>query len=150
MKPSATLLRVLDANLNRAREGLRVCEDLIRFDGAGRRQVERLRGIRHALTRCVQALPVSHVDLLRARDSRRDAGRWLYPSSVESPDQLLLLNLQRAKEAMRVIEESVRVLAPPSVTRFQQLRFRLYDAERDVLLDVAVVRHRGRRSRQGT
>lgn len=150
MRSSVTLLRALDANLNRAREGLRVCEDLIRFDGAGRCEVERLRGIRHALARCVLALPVSHADLLRARDARRDAGRRLYPSSVESPDQLLLINLQRAKEAMRVIEESVRVLAPPCVTRFQQLRFRLYDAERDVLLNVAVVRHRRRRSRQGT
>ena len=150
MTSSSVLLRALDANLNRAREGLRVCEDLVRFDGAGRGQVERLRGIRHALTRCVHALPVSTTDLVRARDTRRDAGRRLYPSSVTSPDQLLFINLQRAKEALRVIEESVRVLAPPCVTRFQQLRFRLYDAERDVLLNVAAVRHRGRRSLQGT
>ena len=60
--PREQILRVLDANINRAREGLRVCEDLVRFCLAaptakkpgGRRwrvHIQRLRALRHALGR---------------------------------------------------------------------------------------------------
>ncbi|MBI3319532.1 MAG: hypothetical protein HYZ89_02975 [Candidatus Omnitrophica bacterium] len=150
--PRDRLLRVLDANINRAREGLRVCEDVVRFclsapdakHERGRRfrsHVQSLRVLRHALDAAVRGLPVKPLELARARDSRRDPGRRFASSSVESIERLLLINLQRAKEALRVLEESCRVVAPRSRSHFQHLRFRAYDVERHLLIALAALRH---------
>lgn len=148
MPTRSALLRVVDANLNRAHEGLRVCEDLVRFVLGRPRHVRSLRGIRHALTPQALGLARFSTALLQARDSVRDPGRRFVPSRVDSVGQLLLINLQRAKEAVRVLEESARLLAPRQAGFLQQLRFRLYDVERDLLLELATVRHRRRRSRR--
>ena len=44
------LYRVMDANLNRAKEGLRVCEDICRFVYDQRQWTSGLKTIRHQLT----------------------------------------------------------------------------------------------------
>lgn len=139
-----TLARIIDANVNRAFEGLRVCEDLLRFSTPPRSSWRQLRALRHALSTEVARLPMSLVQQLAARDSARDPGHVARPSSsrVRSLNRLLLINLQRAKEALRVLEETSRVVAPRQVAAFQCLRFRLYDVERNVLLHLAPVRHR--------
>jgi thiamine-phosphate pyrophosphorylase len=148
MPTRSALLRVVDANLNRAHEGLRVCEDLVRFILERPRHVRSLRGIRHALTPQALGLARFSTALLQARDSVRDPGRRFIPSRVDSVEALLLINFQRAKESVRVLEESARLLAPRHAGGLQQLRFRLYDVERDLLLDVAALRDRRRRSRR--
>ena len=139
------LLRMVDANLNRAGEGLRVAEDLCRFCLAHPRAAAQLRSLRHALAQCARRLPVTARDLVASRDSRRDPGRSNPSGPAASLEHLLLINLQRAKEALRVLEESSRLLAPRETAAFQRLRFRTYDAERDLLLLLAPVRHPRRR-----
>ena len=44
------LLRIIDANLNRAREGLRVCEDISRFALGDKTATRALKSIRHGAT----------------------------------------------------------------------------------------------------
>lgn len=144
MTSRATLLRVLDVNINRAQEGLRVSEDLVRFCLRSPGHVQALRRVRHALSRAIHGLAISPAERAAARDSVNDPGRRMYPTAVGSVERLLLINLQRSKEAVRVMEEASRVVCPHQAKRFQRLRFRLYDAERDLLLSVAAVRHRGR------
>ena len=143
MRAPRQLLRAIDANVNRALEGLRVCEDVVRFCFGSDRHTRALRALRHAVSQQARRLPVSPTELLQTRDSRRDPGRRAKASAVRSLEQLLLINLQRAKEALRVLEECSRILAPGQARRFQQLRFRTYDAERSLLLDLATLRHRG-------
>ena len=133
------LLRLIDANANRALEGLRVCEDIARFHLVAPAAFRRLRGLRHAVARSLRRLPVEPARLIRSRESHRDIGRRAPTSRVASLEQLLLINFQRAKEALRVLEESARLLAPHHAASFQQLRFRTYEAERDLLL--ATLRH---------
>ncbi len=136
-----SLLRLVDANTNRALEGLRVCEDIVRFSWEMPRLFRQLRTVRHAIAKSVRQLPVPVEDLLRARESRVDIGRRSSASRIESLERLLVLNLQRAKESLRVLEECSRVLAPRQTAVFQQLRFRVYEVERDLLLRVAALRH---------
>lgn len=141
-------LRILDANGNRAREGLRVCEEVLRLGVGAPSRFRRVRSLRQSLNRQLRRLPVRSEELLRARDVRHDPGRRLPPTRVGSLGQVLLINLQRTKEALRVLEECVRLLAPREVKGFQRLRFRTYDVERDLLLRMATLRHsRSRRSR---
>ena len=144
-------VRMLDANANRALEGLRVCEEIIRFGCEAPSAFHRLRALRHALARAMNGVPVSPRERVGARESRRDIGRRAAASRVASLERLLLINFQRAKEALRVLEECSRMVAPRHTAGFQRLRFRTYEVEREILLGMAAVRHhrpgRSRRSR---
>ena len=136
------VLRMLDANANRALEGLRVCEDVVRFHLGASRVFRHIRALRHGVAAAVARLPVRPTELVRARDSARDPGRSAPASAVPSLERLLLINFQRAKEALRTLEEAARLLAPRHTAAFQRLRFRTYEVEREALLRVAAVRHR--------
>ena len=138
-----SLLRLLDANANRALEGLRVCEDIARFHLESPQGFRRLRSLRHAVAAAVKALPVGPTDSARARESGRDLGRRAEASSsVKSLERLLLIDFQRVKESLRVLEECARLMAPRRMMRFQELRFRTYEVERDLLLSLETVRDR--------
>ena len=137
------LWRLVDANLNRAHEGLRVCEDVARFGLGWQPPYRRLRAIRHGLDAQVRRAGVRATQLVRARDSRRDPGRRARSPSVASLEQLFVMNLQRTKEALRALEEASRIFAPDATPGFQQLRFRTYDVERTLVLRLAAVRDRG-------
>jgi len=136
------LLRMLDANANRALEGLRVCEDVVRFHLGTPRIFRRIRALRHGVAEALTRLPVRPTELVRARNSARDPGRTAPATAVPSLERLLLINFQRAKEALRVLEEAARLLAPRQTAAFQRLRFRTYEAEREALLRVEALRHR--------
>ena len=135
------LLRAVDANVNRTREGLRVCEDLVRFCLESRVLFQRMRAIRRALDRHLKQSTFTSVELVRARRSPQDPGRTSVPLLADSVEQLLLINLQRTKESLRVLEESSRVLSPQQAEGFQHLRFQVYHAERTILLFLATLRH---------
>jgi thiamine-phosphate pyrophosphorylase len=132
--PSNTALRLIDANANRALEGLRVCEEIARFHLESPAGFRRIRGLRHEVAQAISALPVDVAARLRARASRRDLGRRSPASQVESLERLLLINFQRAKEALRTLEECARFIAPRHAGSFQRLRFHTYEVERALLL----------------
>jgi thiamine-phosphate pyrophosphorylase len=46
---------------------------------------------------------------------------------------LLISNMKRAQESLRVLEESSKIVAPKKSKSFQTLRFRLYELEKKVL-----------------
>lgn len=135
------ILRLVDANANRALEGLRVCEDIVRFYVESPQLFRRLRALRHAIGATVRRLPAGASALAQARESRRDLGRRTSSSSVAALETLLVINFQRAKEALRVLEECSRLLDLRSSSSFQRLRFQTYEAERDTLRRLAAVRH---------
>ena len=63
---SVAVLRILDAAANRAREGLRVTEDYVRFALDDRHLTEQLKRLRHELAEAVSPLPAGR-RLSRAR-----------------------------------------------------------------------------------
>ena len=136
-----SVLRIVDANANRALEGLRVGEDIVRFHLEDARAFRRLRTLRHAVARTVTRLPVGRVELVRSRNSGRDLGRQAPGSRISSLEQLLLINLQRTKESLRALEECARLVAPRQTPDFQRLRFRTYEVERDLLIKLSALRH---------
>ena len=136
-----SILRLLDANANRSLEGVRVCEEIIRFHWNHPALFRRLRDLRHDIAQAIQQLPVTPVDLVQARAVQGDVGRQAPSTSVASLERLLVINLQRGKESLRMLEECTRVIAPRHAAPFQRLRFRLYALERTILLRLAAVRH---------
>ena len=120
--------RILDANLNRAREALRVLEDLARFHHDDAALAASLKAARHALD--VQARP--HIRaFLEARDSEGDVGRD-GDLAVEEPRPLGSVaeaNFKRAQEALRTIEEVAKGRFPPMSAAAHRWRYALYTAE---------------------
>ena len=53
------ILRVIDANFNRAREGLRVCEDVCRFFCDHKSLTVKYKLLRHELTQAVCSLKMA-------------------------------------------------------------------------------------------
>ncbi len=124
------LCRILDANLDRAREGLRIIEEWCRFglnsaDLAG--ECKQLR----------QELAFWHTSELRsARDTPADPGTELTHPQEEQRSglqQLLEANFCRVEEALRVLEEYGKVYDPNMGKAFKQMRYRVYTLESDLL-----------------
>ena len=122
---------LLDANVNRAREGLRVIEDTARFVLHEARASAALRQIRHRLDRLVRA---HYRGLLSSRDVGHDPGRSnrAVPYRGGIPE-LLAANFKRCEESLRALEEYGRVLSKGVVTAAQALRFEVYAWEKRFL-----------------
>ncbi len=142
------LLRMIDANLNRSSEGLRVLEDFARFLLNDAELGQRLRTLRHDLARETKSLSLG---LLSQRDSEHDVGHPYRVSPSEkklnmkttSPQGLLDLvtaNAKRVEESLRVIEELAKLpeMSPMlNSARFEQARFNLYTLERYLVSKVS-------------
>jgi thiamine-phosphate pyrophosphorylase len=126
----AARFRVLDANLNRAREGLRVLEDTARFVWDDRALFEALRDARHRLDRVTRR---SYPRLVAARDSGADPGRRVPEATKRTWFGLVAANFRRVEEALRVLEEYGKVFSPRGVGEMKALRYRLYVLEKTVL-----------------
>jgi thiamine-phosphate pyrophosphorylase len=128
---AASIWRVLDANANRAREGLRVVEDTARFVLVRQDASDALRKIRHRLDEMVRD---HYATLLRHRDVEGDLGRenvsTPHPAGVPA---ILASNFKRCEEALRVLEEYGRVVAPRAVKGMQALRYDVYQWEKKLL-----------------
>jgi thiamine-phosphate pyrophosphorylase len=122
--------RLLDANLNRAREGLRVIEDTARFVWADAALYKRIRAIRHEL-HAVSAK--SYKFLVSARESGDDAGRKLKEGPRSSLSAVVGSNIRRAEEAVRVLEEYSKFLSQQAAPAFKRIRYRLYTLEKDLV-----------------
>ena len=137
------LLRVIDANLNRAREGLRVCEEVARFVLNDPRLTRRCQQLRYELNTLAKRF--SKKKLLESRDVRRDVGRPAERVSAGKhrgyPD-LVRANALRAQEALRVLEEFTRLKSLALSTKFGSVRFRVYSLEQDLFAKLPPVRHR--------
>ncbi len=141
--PSKAVLRVLDANLNRAKEGLRVCEEVARLVMDDVSLTRRCQRLRYSLDQAASLLPKDQ--LLRARDSRSDVGRPALRGSARRhrkvPD-LAAANLKRVQEALRVLEEFSRLARPSAGRVFGTLRFKAYSLEQAFHTKSETLRHR--------
>jgi thiamine-phosphate pyrophosphorylase len=129
--PDRTIWRILDANLNRAREALRVIEELARF-GLDRSDVTAdLKALRHDLAAVAAVLPQS--ELLAARDAALDVGAELTTPAESRRDDVQAVataSLKRLQEALRAIEEYGKVINPNFSAAIERLRFRAYTLEK--------------------
>lgn len=124
------IYRIVDANFNRCREGLRVVEDIFRFllaDDALRRNV---RTLRHSLDKISE--PGLRNRLLRARDSVDDLGKAADSLEMNRKNvaDVFYVNLQRAKESLRVLEEFLKLTDTGYVKTIKKARYGLYTIEK--------------------
>jgi thiamine-phosphate pyrophosphorylase len=124
-----SVFRILDANFNRAREALRVLEDLARFHHDDAPLAASLKEARHSLDR--EARPHLHA-FVGARDSDRDVGRNgdLAVRAARPLAEVAQANFKRAEEALRTIEEVSKGRFGPMSGTAHRLRYALYSVEK--------------------
>lgn len=125
--------RIIDANINRAKEGLRVCEEITRFILNDRALTRGLKGIRHSLDILIKRLP-GKKELLKERESSRDVGRKIYKNELKRNgiQDIFFANIQRVKESIRVMEEFTKLINKSLAVKFKELRYEVYILEKKV------------------
>ncbi|MFA5100516.1 MAG: thiamine-phosphate pyrophosphorylase [Candidatus Omnitrophota bacterium] len=129
---SSGIYRIIDANANRLKEGLRVCEEVSRFILDDNRLTRDLKNIRHEVDGLMAAL-TSRSACLSGRDSAHDTGRTIHTSRElerAGVGDIFCANIQRAKESIRVLEEFSKILNRKSALGFKDLRYRVYGIEK--------------------
>ena len=134
---SSQTLRIIDANLNRIGESLRLLEDMARFLLNDATLSKQLKAMRHELA---PKEPSTKEQLLQARNSEGDIGVDIEVSQQTKKRELpatIIANARRAQESLRVIEELAKI---PDISlksdRFKRARFNLYDIEKALLSGV--------------
>ena len=137
-----TTLRMIDANLNRLTEGLRVCEDITRFVLNDRSLQTALKIIRHEV-RSLNAEITSRFDMISARNIEKDVGRHSTASELNRKCflDIFIANAQRVKESIRTLEEICKLLDPDISSGFKKLRFNFYTEEKNTLTSLLKHEH---------
>ena len=123
--------RIIDANLNRAKEGLRVCEEITRFILDNHRFTALFKKFRHQIDELAREIyPVSA--LLSQRKSNRDVGRFNSSGELKRNNckDIFWANIQRIKESLRVLEEFSKLTDTKVAMGFKQLRYKVYEIEK--------------------
>lgn len=114
--------RIIDANLNRASEGLRVIEEIARFILSDTELSARLKTIRHELQKFFD---VEYDNLLDSRDTLNDVGcNIINPDKKESLDSIFKANFKRVEEAFRVLNQYASL--------DDSYRYRIYTIEKEM------------------
>lgn len=139
--------RIIDANANRAREALRVLEDIARFALDDADLSASLKSLRHDLRAALDGLAIDKGVLLSSRDTEGDVG-----TAISTPAEyartglrdIALAAASRLTEALRSIEEAAKALpvsSKPAIkpainpaAAFESLRYRAYSAEISLIL----------------
>lgn len=126
---SAEIFRVIDANLNRLKEGIRVVEDLMRYLYNNKNLSKKLKSLRHL------ARYDNTEILLKHRDSINDVLRPSVESELNRNDlnSIIIANFKRAQESARVLEELFKLEDIKQSESFKYIRYELYTAEKEVI-----------------
>lgn len=124
-------LRLIDANLNRLREGIRVVEDIFRYVYNDKNTALKLKNLRHL------ARTNNYNEMLINRDVENDVLRESIKSEQNRDDlpSILVANFKRAQESARVLEEFCKLISIEDSENFKYIRYELYNLE-TVLINI--------------
>ncbi len=124
------IYQIIDANLDRAREGLRVLEDWARFGLGEDKYVEKIKNFR-------QILGKNHLEVYKqSRNHTEDKCKGLAHQEQinrKTSEQTISSNSGRVQEALRVIEEFSRLHNHELSKIASEIRYEIYTIEIDLL-----------------
>ena len=123
-------LRTIDANFNRFKEGIRVVEDILRYE-FNSPLAKKLKDLRHI------KLP-NYEEIIKQRDAINDI---LKPSTEDelkrnSLKDIIISNLKRSEESARVLEEVYKLIDIKTSEKFKNARYKLYEYEKEIILSI--------------
>lgn len=131
---STALLRLVDANLNRLKEGIRVVEDICRFVFEFKDEASRLKALRH------NARSSELLEALKHRDTNTDILKSTTKTEKnrENIASLLIANFKRAQESARTLEEALKLFSTDEAENFKKIRYELYDIEKSLFAKLPI------------
>lgn len=130
----SSIARILDANANRAREALRVMEDVARFALDDASLSGACKVLRHDLAGALDTLPPGWLDA--NRDTPGDVGTDLDTQAEMQRSGLLDMVTaagRRLGESLRTIEETAKTIDATLARRVETLRYHGYTIEQRLL-----------------
>ena len=125
------ILRIIDANINRISEGLRVLEDIARFVAEDVEISRQLKTVRHQLNSSVEEIG-PHI--IETRDAVGDVGaNFDVIHDHRNLSSIIRANAKRAQEGIRVLEELSKLpelKALLSSTLLKESRYKVYALEK--------------------
>ena len=117
---------MIDANINRLREGLRVVEDIHRYIFDDKDISAQLKELRHDIQKAYD------VDRVIYRDIENDVSKDTTKSEIsrDSLDSILIANFSRVQESARVLEELFKLNSDNLSSIFKNIRYSLYAIEK--------------------
>ena len=127
MTSEERLYRVIDANLNRLKEGLRVVEDVRRYGFDDLALAKKIKNLRHKAK-------IPQREFLKFRDAVNDVlKRSLKEEQIRlNLDDLQTANIKRAQESARVLEECFKLIDVKISEIFKAVRYELYEIEKEI------------------
>ncbi|MBP7791481.1 MAG: thiamine-phosphate pyrophosphorylase [Candidatus Goldbacteria bacterium] len=138
VNPGKNIFSIIDANVNRAKEGLRVIEDVVRFIYKNKKFLGKIKNIRHKIDNVTYDMVASYKTLLYNRNSLSDTGRKIKNKGEfkrEKFTDILVSNFKRTEESLRVLEEVSKILNKKCAMEFKDLRYRVYELEKQIVLN---------------
>ncbi len=124
-------VRIIDANFNRTREGLRVIEDGIRFYLENEEIFKKIKDFRHKFIKeVIKNFPI--VFLHKTRESSYDIGKNYDVKEKENIKKIIEKNCLRVEEGLRAIEEYSKCIDGKISSIFHDLRFEFYNLEKQI------------------
>jgi len=123
---TAKIERLIDANLNRLKEGIRVIEDIARYINDDASMALQLKNIRHKLQKAYSSKRVTY------RDIENDVLKKSTKSEQNRTDinAIIIANFSRTQESSRVLEESFKLTETSLSELFKSIRYELYALEK--------------------
>lgn len=129
-------LRIIDANLNRAGEGLHLLEEIARLVLNDAGLTQQLKTIRHEILEGDWSF---NQQLIQSRDSTGDVGVDIEARGEEKHRELpitVVANARRVQESLRILEELAKIpgtIPQLDSEKYKQARFALYAIEQELL-----------------
>ena len=124
------ILRIIDANLNRSKEGLRVVEDFARFVMSDENLSSEIKKQRHKIDRIARTV---YPQLVSSRDSKNDVFRRTKEPRKKNSFSVVVSNIKRVEESLRVLEEFSKIISASAGSKFKKIRFKIYDIEKEIV-----------------
>ncbi len=131
---SYPVFRILDANINRMREGLRIIEEYFRFVVNNPEITIDFKRLRHELKE-IEKL-IGRDNLISNRETATDCfANQNRPEELtrECIEDIVYAGFKRSQEASRVIEEYSKICCIDASEIAKKIRFSLYSFEKDFL-----------------
>lgn len=131
IQKKTAIYRILDANLDRAREGFRIIEEWCRFGLNNQTMAQSCKQMRQELSQW------HSIEIRQARDTINDVGTTLTHAREETRENLesvLLANLCRIQEALRVLEEYGKLINGEFASTMKQMRYQVYIIESQLMI----------------
>ncbi len=134
------IFRVIDANINRLKEAIRVCEDISRFIIDDHSLWLKFKKLRHSIFHACQKTAALKI-LIESRDIVKDVGKKSIVQETRRKDyqEILSANLQRAKESLRVLEEFSKVFRKQESEKFKKIRYQIYNLEKEAIKKLLII-----------